>query len=263
MTTRRHYQFHDVRRNPQPVDGLYAKRELRLETTRRPCETVANYRSLWVETHVTPEWRAAYRLVPQKDGQPVIAELRVFPSEAVPEHVRAEYEPGLRPPGEWSASVVGSRAIVPAGGLTARLLRQVRMGQDSGYMQALMKGTSLGQMAAEYGITLTRTPRPDNEQPPSGGPRRGRPPKPDLVYARLARDYVAACERSTQPVLDLAARSKLPAQRVRDMLHTARNRGLLGGLRSRGARGGILTEKAAAVLEVARKPRLQRKRRTR
>lgn len=51
---------------------------------------LARVASSWLEVTIADGWLAAYRLVPQ-DGQPVIAEVRVFPAEA-----------GRRTAGTWS-----------------------------------------------------------------------------------------------------------------------------------------------------------------
>ena len=56
----------------------------------------------------------AYRLL-QHGGYPVIAELRLFPSETP-----------KRGAGKWSGRI----ASVPTGGITARLLRSVPLGSD-------------------------------------------------------------------------------------------------------------------------------------
>src|SRR5262245_23085922 len=70
--------------------------------------------SVWVEMSITARWLVAFRLVNQR-GQPVIAEVRVFPSE-----------PGKRTAGRWSGEYGGATTRVSPGGITARLLRMIR-----------------------------------------------------------------------------------------------------------------------------------------
>ena len=70
------------------------------------------------------DWRAMLRIVPSKNGNPVVAEVRLFPRESDADRVLAGLEPG-----EWSGSYVGSRAVVPGSGLTARILHAVKVGQ--------------------------------------------------------------------------------------------------------------------------------------
>src|SRR5437868_4136494 len=59
--------------------------------------------NLWYEVPLTEEWMAAYRLV-TSGGKAVVAELRIFPAEALPG----------RPRGEWSGVWRGIHAQVPA-----------------------------------------------------------------------------------------------------------------------------------------------------
>src|SRR5207244_498787 len=63
------------------------------------------------------DWVAWFRVVNQ-DGQPVIAEVRLLPSSG--EHDELE-------PGQWSIEALGVSAPAPAGGITSRLLRHVRL----------------------------------------------------------------------------------------------------------------------------------------
>src|SRR5262245_11188551 len=68
----------------------------------------------WIETAIDGKWMAAFRLVANKRGQPVIGEMRIFPAE------------GKREPGRWSGEFYGVYSEVPADGITAKLIRKVR-----------------------------------------------------------------------------------------------------------------------------------------
>ena len=187
----------------------------------------------WLEVDFAPGWRAAYFLVPY-GGQPVVAEVRIFPAD--------EY-PG-RDAGAWRAQFLGVRAApgVKSGefdcppvrqGITARLLRKVPLGAERKHAVALLKllaptwpDGARGFYAAPEGAASKR------------GQTRGRP---DRFYAGLARDYVTRCSRgSRRPVADVAKRHKLAVSIVRDAIHEARARGLLSKGRQ-GAPGGQLT----------------------
>src|SRR5215475_4292276 len=74
-------------------------------------------KSLWLEAPVGDSWLAAFRVLVQK-GRPIIAEVRVFPDEKI----------NLRDKGEWSASMLGVDAKAPDGGITAPLIRDIRLG---------------------------------------------------------------------------------------------------------------------------------------
>ena len=165
----------------------------------------------WLEVDFAPGWRAAYFLVPY-GGQPVVAEVRIFPAD--------EY-PG-RDAGAWRAQFLGVRAA-PG----------VKLGAERKHAVALLKllaptwpDGARGFYAAPEGAASKR------------GQTRGRP---DRFYAGLARDYVTRCSRgSRRPVADVAKRHKLAVSIVRDAIHEARARGLLSKGRQ-GAPGGQLT----------------------
>src|SRR5262252_9360016 len=193
-------------------------------------------RSVWYETPIDDTWMAAYRLAPQA-GHVVVAELRVFPIE--PERPRSS----TRGAGLWSAELLGDTARVPRDGLSARVLRKVRMGEHSTKAdEALEWWRTLGMLEGFSGLGDTRRrTRPT-------GPTRGRPGHPPLYYARLARTYAAAVARqSPRPTEEVAARHRLTVARARDLIHKARVRGFLTTT-IKGRLAGALTPKAKAVL---------------
>lgn len=209
----------------------------------------------WLEVDFTPGWRAAYRLVPW-GGQPVIAEVRVFPSDNYPG----------RSAGTWRAEVLGVRAggavpirQTPPGwkdpvhcpavrqGLTARLVKQIPLGAHHKHAAAFMaglhrRGVVWPDVLAASGFTERRLA---TETPP----RTTRPARPDRFYATIARAYVARIAAgSRRPVADLATRLELDDSVVRDAIHEARMRGLLTPGRQ-GVPGGQLTTRAKQVLK--------------
>ena len=193
-------------------------------------------RSVWYETPIDDTWMAAYRLAPQA-GHVVVAELRVFPIE--PERPRSS----TRGAGLWSAELLGDTARVPRDGLSARVLRKVRMGEHSTKAdEALEWWRRSGMLEGFSGLGDTRRrTRPT-------GPTRGRPGHPPLYYARLARTYAAAVARqSPRPTEEVAARHRLTVARARDLIHKARVRGFLTTT-IKGRLAGALTPKAKAVL---------------
>src|SRR4051794_31607483 len=101
---------------PTRVEAVERKR-----TSWRPWDV----RDLWVEVPIDDAWLAAFRLF-DRDGALVVGEMRVYPRE--PEEGSKEssayFATGERPAGSWSAEMLGSKAPVPAGGLSARVARR-------------------------------------------------------------------------------------------------------------------------------------------
>jgi hypothetical protein len=215
----------------------------------------AGVNDAWVEIEIGDGWRAAFRLAPY-GGQPVIAELRVFP---------ADQYPG-RKPGTWRGDVLGVQAggaqrvrkVLPGGktvdcppvrtGITARLLRRIPLGEHRRHAEtfiARLKETHRG-MGADLAAWGFNAEIEKGKKKPTVQRRGGRP---DRFYADLAAAYVARIAAgSRRPVADLADRRKLSASVVRDAIHEARVRGLLMKGRQ-GAPGGTLTAKAEAILK--------------
>jgi hypothetical protein len=221
-------------------------------------------REAWVEALVNDQWMAAYRLVQGQHNQPVVAEVRIFPRERTKG----------RPPGRWSAEVLGIDAKVPEGGISADLVRRVHMGayrqvgrkfsrwlnrpvdrvvgddnaQDRPQTAPLPTAQTISgehipsALAADRTITVYMLGSPSTRI-------RGRPPlRSDEFYAKLARDYAQqVAHGSPRPTADVARRRRLSPSKVRDMLHEARRRGLLSPT-VRGRFGGQLTDRAREIL---------------
>ena len=132
-------------------------------------------KSVWFEARIAPSWRMALRLHNQR-GQPVIAEVRMFPDE-----------PGPRRPGRWSGEY-GTPNRVPPGGITARVLRMVRtqafrkdlLAIVARFQKPLREAQTIG--AAEAIAPLLPAPR---------GQKRGRKGRTDQELARIAETYRA------------------------------------------------------------------------
>jgi hypothetical protein len=200
----------------------------------------------WVEAPIGNVWVAAYRLLIQ-DGHPVIAELRIFPAEPVRDMA-----------GRWSAEVLGHNAKAPHGGITARLLRCVRLGEHINELGKIIRwwrqkgGDELFEPDAMLG---RRGFKAEGEQKS----RRGRPQvKRDLFFAKFAADYEKLLRAgSRKPVAEIAKRRKLPKEKVRAVIHEARKRRLFSkGIQGKG--GGTLTNKAQELLHRKKNRRSQR-----
>ncbi len=203
---------------------------------------------------------AAYRLVPSRHGEPVIAELRIFPLEAA----------RGRPAGRWSAEVLGIEAKVPdERGISADLVRKISVGEHRQvgleFWRWLRQLSAAAQTVSErrtIPLKLTRSLQalkgvPSLKvympAPAPKHPKRGRPPlRSDAFYARIALDYTErVAQGSPRPTAAISQARNLPQSKVRDMVHQARRRGLLSeGIRGR--LGGQLTERGRKILEADR-----------
>jgi transposase-like protein len=191
--------------------------------------------SLWIEMPLGAAWTVAYRLVPQQ-GQPVVAELRVFPTE-----------PDRRAAGEWTGCYTGVRATVPAGGLTAPMLRRIRLHRNlvaGKHAIAWVARHTAVPVLGRFGLAQPKV-RGERRQP-----HRGRPGWSRAEYARIAAAYVSAIEHgSTRPVADVARRRRLEPSQARDAVRRARELGLLTPGVKRGQVGGALTPAAIRLLK--------------
>jgi len=188
----------------------------------------------WVEIVLPadPSWMVAYRVLADESGDAVVAEVRVFPAES---------SKG-RPPGAWSAEVLGAAAQLPAGGLRAEVLRQVTLGEYRQFIPDFQAWRS-----KQAGRTLRVTLPAAALETPVITPKPGRRPKPDEYYAKFAKEYVDALPRSRSPVADISADHQISQGKVRDIIHEARQRRLLTKTRQ-GRVGGELTERARNIL---------------
>jgi hypothetical protein len=212
---------------------------------RRGRSPARQIRDAWLELDLG-DWIAAWRLF-LKQGQLVAGELRLNPKELP-----------YKEPGSWSAERIGSDALVPEGGITARLLRQVKLSE------ALAARPDLRRKAVEFlGGKPTSRAETDGETLQEDVPRRpGRGGRDVVFLARVAARYVGLCEDgSIKPIEDLRTwldgqGQKFPEPTVRGFLHQARQRGLLTRPQ-KGTAGGQLTEVAEAILFEAREAQMK------
>jgi len=186
--------------------------------------------SVWFEASIAPRWRVAFRLANQ-GGQPVIAEVRVFPDE-----------PGERPAGRWSGEY-GVKTKVPPGGITARVLRQIRTQTFRRELSAIRKrhAEHLGELArSDPSFPLTSAPSLTT---------RGRKGRSDRELARIALAYEAAYASGRPAIAAVAKAARLSLTKARDAVHRARTRGLLSPASKRGKGGGLLTPLGREILK--------------
>lgn len=190
---------------------------------------------VWIEGEVDDDWMAAYRITPQ-DGVPVIAELRVFPREV--EDVRAP-----RAPGRWAGSALGVHAPAPPGGLTATVLRQLRVGDTSG--SQLHAGLAQWRQIVGLSIPAHLKTAKAGFRSLQRGRRSGKKGYEAETLLSAAVFYVEHGGR--HPVKALAEAWKLTPPQARDLLQAAKEKGYLTAGRL-GVASRTLTEKARHLL---------------
>jgi hypothetical protein len=194
-----------------------------------------------LETELGNGWMAATWLELQ-DGRRVVAQLTICPApgSAKAGTTRDGRHKGERPPD----------APVPAGGITARLLRTVKL------------GASAEPVIADYRRWIKKSFGADALQrldAHTGRPaRRRRKKRPrtrravDGFYAELAHQYVQLLEHGERaPTTTLARIRGERIEKVRSHIHLARKNGFLTETKP-GKAGGVLTPLALAVLEEAK-----------
>jgi hypothetical protein len=203
--------------------------------------------SVWFEARIAPRWIVAFRLTNQR-GQPVIAELRVFPDE-----------PGHYPPGRWSGEY-GAPAKVPPGGLSARDLRQIRtqaFRADLRTITANVLKVSEAQAAALPVADLEKDWReglssffpvvPLSTTPPVA--TRGRKGRSDIELARIAAAYERAYLANRPAIAAVAKAAGITLTKARDSVRRARVRGLLSPASKQGKGGGLVTQLTQEMLK--------------
>ena len=152
---------------------------------------------MWVEMRLAPRWLVVFRVVDQR-GQPVIAEVRVFP--ALETHDEEKKWP--QPTGRWRGEY-GGKTFVPPGGLTARLLRGIRTQVFQKDLRRIM-AYHAKDLALDPGVALSAAP------PPSA--TRGRKGRSDRELARIAAVYERAYF-ADRPLIAAVAKAGGPSRR--------------------------------------------------
>lgn len=216
---------HEARRAGIPEQDLRTPHETFLRTARQ-----IDLRSTWVEDCLGG-WMVAYRIVSQ-DGAPVVGEIRIFP-----------FEETRKRPGLWSGELLGAKAKAPHGGITAELLRRIRVTEP---LTVAGKILERFRQLAPWHLDARELTAPLRRRGPKG--------HPDRFYAEVAQEYVAAFKAgSRSPAGDVARRRRLTPARIRDLLHEARRRRLLTPATMHGRGGGDVTPRGRAAIAASKR----------
>ncbi|MCX6544423.1 MAG: hypothetical protein NTV05_08410 [Acidobacteria bacterium] len=188
-----------------------------------------------LETELGNGWMVVEHFDLQDDRR-VVDELKIYPAPLPPvAGVQMARHPGERP----------KDAPVPVGGITARLLRLVKVGK---YAEPVIADYRRW-CARHFGKDALRR-LDEHIGRPSPRRRRKRPRNhraTDAFYAELARDYALLWKRVHAPTAELAVMRDVPLEQMRSHIHLARKNGFLTKT-MRGKAGGELTPKASAEL---------------
>ena len=167
----------------------------------------------WQETDLGNGWTVGERLAVQ-GGRRMVVELRIVPTFRT----------------------------VPAGGITARLLRQVKVG----HFAEDLRRTVAKHFGAGAADRLFEQVGWSSGKRPRRRPRRRR--VDDRYYAELARDYVRFWQQGDRkPTATLARLRGVRPELMRSHIHLARVNGFLSEVK-RGTAGGALTPRAEREL---------------
>jgi hypothetical protein len=185
-------------------------------------------RSTWLEVPMG-RWMAAYRLTEQQ-GQPVISELRIFPFQ--------EKRWVKRPGGRWSG-MYGDCVHIPGGGITARLIRQIKLTE---FRKVLCEILDRWKHLAPHGIPVSPSASPSK-------PHRGRKGRSDIELARIASIYEGAYLARRAAISAVARALNVSLSKARDAVHRARIRGILSAATKQGRGGGTVTPLGRQLLK--------------
>ena len=193
--------------------------------------------NLWVLANLGSSWQAAYRLVEQHGGV-VVGEVRVLPIPGRTPKNRLPWTPG-----DWAGALKGVRATVPLGGITASILKSVRIGAH--ITECLTDLQPIWQASPEsptssspYSFLRWMGVTDMERRPPASRPGPGRRGLALAEYRRLAAAYIAAIRSGSRtPTQDAASALRIAPALARDRIYRARSLGLLGPTR-KGRAGG-------------------------
>lgn len=213
-------------------------------------EIVGQKEDLWFEGALGEDWVLAIRFAAQ-DGEAVVAELRIFPSDGTLARQSME-DPSPRDPGEWvggETEGIRSGHRVPRGGLPAGLLRDVK------FLTFRSKAVEILNRIREID---GRDPfDPDgaftavglSSGPALADPKRpGRPGRSRYFYAEMAARYADLCGSGERNVVSrMAEEFGYTTEGVKTIISRARQLDLLTPA-VRGRASGALTDEGRRVL---------------
>ena len=200
-----------------------------------------HFTEAWLEQPIDDEWTACFRLAIE-DGQPIISELRVIPSETRhTDDPYVDYEAG-----EWTVREVGPDAPVPSGGIGSQLVRRVPFAALDSLPEiiAWVASNRPSSMSSLQGVGLDVGTR---------GKRPGPKGHSDTELAFLAlRYWKLVMSHNSRPNKVLAEEESVTSEAIRDRIQAARDRGLLTSPPKAGKPGGHLTPRAMELVKASR-----------
>ncbi len=194
---------------------------------------------LWIVKPLSADWLVGYRVVVQ-DGHVVVGEMRIYPNEHQGHG------------GAWSGELLGVKARVPAGGLSATTIRAATLGQDVARMLPEILTRIRSQFPTLWGALQARGVQHDSMPTQPRQRLGGRAGRAIAFYARVAALYAdALAGASNHPVRAVVRATGLSASQARNAVAKARRLGFLSPT-TRGASAGVLTAAGRAALRLPR-----------
>jgi hypothetical protein len=132
--------------------------------------------------------------------------------------------------GEWSGILKGMHATVPPGGITARLLRKVKVNAHIREGRTILHRREMAAKKQGLRSGLREWLRTDglkSIRPPSA-PQKGGRPRNQALLDKIAGAYRAAVSSgSPSPVADVAVVLRINRKKVSNIVSVARSQGLL------------------------------------
>ncbi len=199
----------------------------------------------WVESRLTKDWICAYRLLIDDSGQPHVGEIRLFPYEKQGRRNPPgdEKQDPHNSPGEWSARFLGNKAEAPTGGITADLIRKIKIKEPQTVMAKFLEW-----VAGEHPHLFESNFLIDRNilAPPETGRRKR---IADEFYAEAAKLYSEAIKLGKRkPVMFVQKKMGISEGKAKRSVYEARRRKLLTPAPKTGSSGGQLTPKARRIL---------------
>ncbi len=200
-----------------------------------------------LETDLADGW-VMVEVFEMHDGKPIVAELKIFPKPPTKRKDSKGRPLALDVRNFGHRSPESNGDVTPDGGITASLLREVRLGMKHAtpileHYREWLTNNKYVDLSEDVERFDKQIGRPSHAK--TGERRR----ETDEYYAKISVQYERLCaEGSRSPVKSMAEDHGVKLGRMRSHIHRARRNGFLTDA-VQGKKGGAATEKALEILK--------------